>query len=150
MAFGIFKKAAGAAVNEVKAASGENTDFLEAACAGAAIIAMGDGTATKDEKAKALSLLINHKKLGSIYKSTDIEKMLDQMFKMAEDSSGRNQLARELSEIKQLPNAKTMCEDVYLIAKDIAGGDGGTDSGEQAMLGKLATLLGVNPDDFLF
>jgi tellurite resistance protein len=150
MAFGLFKKTVGAAVNEVKAASGENTNFLEAMCAGAAITAMGDGNATKDEKAKALSLLINHKKLGNTYKSPDIEKMLDSMFRMAEDSSGRNQLARELSEIKSLPNAKEMCEDVYLLCRDIAGGDGGVDAGEQAILTKMATLLGVNPDDFLF
>jgi tellurite resistance protein len=149
---GILKKAAGAAATEIKGANGENSDALEAACAAAALAAAGDGDIGSSEKSKALQLIKNNKRVGSIYREADIERLLDLYFKKAEDGSGRNELSRELGELKTHPNAKVMQEDCYLIAKDVCTDPktGEIDPKEQVMLDKIAKVLNVNPDDFLF
>jgi tellurite resistance protein len=150
--FGLLKKAAGAAATEIKGANGENSDALEAACAAAALAAAGDGDIGSSEKAKALQLIKNNKRVGGIYKESDIERLLDLYFKKAEDGSGRNELARELGDLKSHPNAKVMQEDCYLIAKDVCTDPktGLIDDKEQVMLDKIAKVLNVNPDDFSF
>lgn len=55
MVFGALKRAAQAAFSgvtrELNAAYGENTDFLEAVCASAALVAMADGEIEPEEEA---------------------------------------------------------------------------------------------------
>ncbi len=132
--FGVLKKALGAGSREVAAAYGENKDFLEAVCASVALVAAADGDIEETERQKATRLIINHPDLSRLYKQTDIEQTLDAMFKRAKEASGRQQLAREIDDIKSRPNAAKMAEDVYLIALDIAGADGEVEAAEDAVL----------------
>lgn len=152
MVFGLLKKAAGAAANEVNAARNENVDALEALAASAALAAAGDGDIGSSERARGLALIKKHKKMAGVYKEADIERVVEAMFKQAEDGQGRNQLARELKDVVANGNNKEICEDCYLIAKEVCKDPqtGEIDPKEEAQLAKIANLLGVNPDDFLF
>jgi tellurite resistance protein TerB len=143
--------AAGAAATEIKGANGENTDALEALSAAAALAAAGDGDIGSNEKAKGLSLIKKHKRIASIYKESDVEKIVEAFFKQAEDSQGRQQLARELKDVVGDDKFKEIREDCYLIAKEVClGADGKIDDAEQKQLDRIAKLLGVNPEDFEF
>lgn len=148
--FGMFKRAAAAATQEVKAEYGENKDFLEAVCAAAALVAAADGDIEESERRKVVSLITNHATLGKLYQQPAIEATADIMFKRAKDSSGRQQLARELDDIKSRPNGATMAEDVYLLAVDIATADGEVEPQEDVVLKKIAARLGVDPAKFDF
>lgn len=150
MVLGFLKKVGGAAAKEVKAEYGENKDFLEAVCAASALVAAADGEIEESEKRKVLSIISNHAQLGKLYQQNVIEATADTMFKRAKDSSGRQQLARELDDIKSRPQGAQMAEDVYLIAVDIALADGEIEPAEKDVLGKIANRLGVDPSKFEF
>ncbi|OYZ97692.1 MAG: hypothetical protein B7X99_13660 [Rhizobiales bacterium 17-65-6] len=148
--FGVLKKALGAGSREVAAAYGENKDFLEAVCAGVALVAAADGDIEENERQKAVRILTNHQDLSKLYKQPDIEQTLETMFRRAREASGRQQLAREIDDIKSRPNGAKMAEDVYLVALDIAYADGELEPAEEAVLKKLAARLGVDPSRFEF
>lgn len=148
--FGALKKAFGAGAREVRAEYGENKDFLEAVCAGVAIVAAADGEIEESERQKAIKIVTNHATLSKLYKQNDIEQILETMFKRAKDASGRQQLARELDDIKGRPDGTQMAEDVYLIAADIAMADGELEPQEEVVLKKLANRLGIDPSRFEF
>lgn len=147
---GFLKKVAGATAKEVKAEYGENKDFLEAVCAASALVAAADGDIEESEKRKVLAIVSNHAQLGKLYQQNVIEATADTMFKRAKDSSGRQQLARELDDIKSRPQGAQMAEDVYLIAVDIALADGEIEPQEKDVLAKIANRLGVDPAKFEF
>jgi tellurite resistance protein len=71
-------------------------------------------------------------------------------FKLAKDASGRQQLARELDDIKTRPNGQQMADDVYLISLDIANADGELEDEEKKVLASLAKRLNVDPAKFEF
>ena len=148
--FGVLKRAFSAGATEVKAEYGENKDFLEAVLAAVALVAAADGDIEESERRKAVSIVTNHQTLGKLYKQNDIETTAELMFKRAKDVSGRQQLARELDDIKSRPNGTSMAEDVYLIALDIANADGEVEPQEDVVLKKIAARLGVDPNKFDF
>lgn len=148
--FGALKKAFAAGATEVKAEYGQNKDFLEAVCAGVALVAAADGDIEDSERTKATRIITNHATLGKLYKQNDIEQCAEAMFRRAKDASGRAQLARELDDIKGRENGSQMAEDVYLVAVDIAAADGEVEPEEEAVLKKLANRLGVDPSRFEF
>lgn len=152
--FGALKRMAGAVAGsvarEVKAEYGESKDFLEAVCAGAALVAYADGELEDAERSKIVSTILNNATLGKIYQQNVIEQTTDAMFKRAKDASGRQGLARELDDIKGRPGAAQMAEDVYLICLDVAGADGEVEPEEEVVLKKLASRLGVDPSRFDF
>lgn len=148
--FGMLKKSFGAAAKEVKAEYGENKDFLEAVCAGSALVAAADGEVEESERRKLVSIISNHAALSKLYQANVIEATAETMFKRAKDSSGRQQLARELDDIKSRPNGAQMAEDVYLIAVDIANSDGEVEPQEAEVLKKIAARLGIDTSKFDF
>lgn len=150
MVFGLLKKVAGGAAREVSAEYSGNKDFLEAVCAAAALVAAADGDIEESEKRKVVSLITNHPTLGKLYKQTDIESTSDAMLKRAKEFSGRQQLARELDDIKGRPNGAQMAEDAYGVALDIAHADGELEPQEAEVLKKIAARLGVDPSRFEF
>lgn len=150
MVFGALKKAFGAGAKEIKAEYGENKDFLEAILAASALVAAADGEIEESERRKVISIVTNHATLSKLYQSNVIEATAETMFKRAKDASGRNQLARELDDIKSRPNAAQMAEDVYLVALDIANADGEVEPEEEAVLKKIAARLGIDTSKFEF
>ena len=152
--FGAFKRMAGAVAGsitrEVKAEYGESKDFLEAVCAGAALVAYADGELEEAERKAIVALIQNNPTLGKIYQSAQIEQVAADMFRRAQSASGRQGLARELDDLKGRPNAAQMADDVYLICLDIANADGELEAEEEVVLKKLASRLGVDPSKFDF
>jgi tellurite resistance protein len=148
--FGALKKAFGAGVKEVQADYSQNRDYLEAVLAAAALVANADGELEDSEKQKVLKIVGNHPVLSKFYKQNDIEAVAETMFKRAKDASGRQQLARELDDIKSRPDAAQMSEDIYLIALDIANADGELEPEEEVVLKKIAARLGVDASKFDF
>lgn len=144
------KKAFKAGATEVSAAYGENKDFLEAVCAAVALVSAADGDIEESERRKALSIITNHSTLGKLYKQNDIETTCERMFKLAKDASGRQQLARELDDIKGRANGAQMADDVYLVALDIANADGEVEPQEEVVLKKIAARMGVDASRFDF
>lgn len=148
--FGMMKKILAAGGKEIKAEYGQNKDFLEAVCAACALVAAADGDIEESEKRKVVSIVTGHATLGKLYQQNVIEQTAETMFRRAKDVSGRNQLARELDDIKGRPDGATMAEDVYLIALDIANADGEIEPQEDVVLKKIATRLGVDASKFEF
>lgn len=147
--FGALKKAFKAGAKEVQADYSQNKDYLEAVCAAAALVAMADGEIEDSERSKVVRVLGNHQTLGKMYQQNVIEQTAETMFKRARDFSGRQALARELDDIKGR-DAGAMCEDVYLIALDVAHADGELEAAEADVLKKIASRLGVDPARFDF
>lgn len=148
--FGILKKTFSAATKEVKAEYGQNKDFLEAVLAASALVAAADGDIEESERRKVVSIIAGHPTLSKLYQGHIVEQTADVMFKRAKDMSGRQQLARELDDIKTREGGPQMAEDVYLIALDIAMSDGEMEPAEDAVLKKIAARLGVDASKFDF
>lgn len=148
--FGALKRALGAGAREVQADYSKNKDYLEAVCAAAALVAFADGDLEDTERSKVIKLVTGHPVLGKMYQQTVIENTIDEMFKRAKDGAGRQQLARELGDIKGRPEGAQMAEDVYLIAADVASADGEVEPKEEEVLKKIANLLAVDPSKFVF
>lgn len=148
--FGSLKKAFGAGAKEIKAEYSENKDFLEAVLAASALVAAADGDIEEQERRKVISVVSNHATLSKLYASNVIESTADTMFKRAKDASGRNQLARELDDVKNRTGGQQMAEDAYLIALDIAGADGELEPAEVEVLKKIAARLNVDTSKFDF
>lgn len=148
--FNLLKRSVGAAAKEVKADYSQNKDFLEAVLAASALVAAADGDIEEAERRKVISIVSNHPQLSKLYQSKIIEETAEAMFKRAKDASGRQQLARELDDIKNRPDGQQMAEDAYLIAQDIAFSDGELEPAEEQVLKKIANRLGVDPSKFEF
>ncbi|HZG29922.1 MAG TPA: TerB family tellurite resistance protein [Ensifer sp.] len=146
----MMKKILAAGGKEIKAEYGQNKDFLEAVCAACALVAAADGDIEESEKRKVVSIVTGHATLGKLYQQGVIEQTAETMFRRAKDVSGRQQLARELDDIKGRQDGATMAEDVYLIALDIANADGEIEPQEDVVLKKIATRLGVDASKFEF
>jgi tellurite resistance protein TerB len=69
------------------------------------------------------------------------------MLALAKTVSGKQSLARQLDDIK---GNSQMCEDVYLIAADIANSDGELEPAEKETLAKIAKRLNVDVSKFEF
>jgi tellurite resistance protein len=112
-------------------------------------VASSDGATSDEERQKAIRVISNHKDLSSLYKPDEIEKTLDRMLKLAKDFSGKQQLARELDDIKGRSNG-AMCDDAYAMAVDIAMADGSISESEQKVLNTIAKRLNVDTAKFEF
>lgn len=144
------KAALGAASKEVQADYSENKDYLEAVCAGSALVANADGELEDAERQKVIKICTGHPVLSKFYQRDAIEKCVETMFKRSLDASGRQSLARELDDIKSRPNGAQMAEDVYLVCVDVANADGQVEPEEEVVLKKIAARLGVDPSKFDF
>ena len=145
--FSALKNVISSGVREINADYGKNTDFLEAVCGAAALVANADGSIDDTERSKAVSVISNHSTLKTLYKVDVIKSVLETAFGRAKDASGRQEIARSLEKVKE--NSK-MSEDAYLVAVDIANADGKVGPEEETMLAKIASRLGVNAKDLDF
>nr|DAM62815.1 MAG TPA: terB [Caudoviricetes sp.] len=150
MVFGALKKAFGAGAKEIKKEYGASKDFLEAVCAASALVAAADGDISESERRKVTSIIINHPELSKLYQGSAIEDVTERMFKLAKERSGRNQLAREMDDILNLPDGAKMAEDAYLVACDIADADGEVSKEEEEVLKKIADRLRIDTSKFDF
>ncbi len=118
------------------------TDFLEAVCAAAALVAAADGEIDDKEIAAALQAVKSNPKLAQAFKQSEIEKTMDAMLKRAQSGRvGRASLLKELTDVKKDAD---FSDTAYLTALDVADADGNISSQEKAVLANIAKTLNVS------
>ncbi len=124
----------------------KNKDFLNAAMAGSALIAMADGSVSSDEKQKMIKFIESHDAL-SIFPTNDV-------IKAFQDFVGQIEFDKDIGEAKAyqaLGKMKSNAEASRLLVRmiiAIASADGDFDAAEKKVAIKIAKELAINPSEF--
>lgn len=124
-----------------------NTDFLEAVCASAALVAAADGEIKDDEIKSTTAVVSSNPSLSKAFTPATIERTIDAMLKRAQ--AGRTGRLGLYKEIEQVSANAELSELVFVAALDVAEADGGVGDKEQQVLREVAKKLGVNPSNYL-
>ena len=134
--------------NELKteALKFKNKDFLNAAMAGSALVAMADGGISSEEKQKMIKFIENNDAL-SIFTTSDV-------IKAFQDFVGQLEFDKEIGEAKAyqaIGKMKSNVEASRLLVRmiiAIASSDGLFDSDEKKVAIKIARELALDPSEF--
>ncbi len=134
--------------NELKteALKYKNKDFLNAAMAGSALIAMADGSVSSEEKQKMIKFIESHDAL-SIFTTSDV-------IKAFQDFVGQLEFDKDIGEAKAyeaLGKMKSNAQASRLLVRmiiGIASSDGDFDHAEKRAAIKIAQELGIDPAEF--
>ena len=134
--------------NELKteALKFKNKDFLNAAMAGSALVAMADGSISSDEKQKMIKFIESNDAL-SIFTTSDV-------IKAFQDFVGQLEFDKDIGEAKAyqaIGKMKSNTEASRLLIRmiiSIASSDGLFDNDEKKVAVKIAKELGINPSEF--
>lgn len=124
----------------------KNKDFLNAAMAGSALIAMADGSVSSEEKQKMVKFIESNEAL-SIFTTTDV-------IKAFQDFVSQLEFDKDIGEAKAyqaLGRMKSNAEASRLLVRmiiAIATSDGNFDANEQRVASRIARELGLNPAEF--
>ena len=134
--------------NELKteALKFKNKDFLNAAMAGSALIAMADGSISSTEKQKMIKFIESNDAL-SIFTTSDV-------IKAFQDFVSQLEFDKEIGEAKAyqaIGKMKSNTEASRLLVRmiiAIASSDGNFDHDEKKIAVKIAKELAINPSEF--
>jgi tellurite resistance protein TerB len=134
--------------NELKteALKFKNKDFLNAAMAGSALIAMADGSISSEEKQKMIKFIESNDTL-SIFTTSDV-------IKAFQDFVGQLEFDKDIGEAKAyqaLGKMKSNAQAARLLIRmiiAIASSDGNFDDMEKKVAVKIAKELGIDPAEF--
>ena len=134
--------------NELKngALKFKNKDFLNAAMAGSALIAMADGTISSEEKQKMVKF-IEHNDALSVFTNKDV-------IAAFQDFVGQIEFDQDIgsaSAYKAIAKMKSNDEAARLLIRmiiSIGSSDGNFDADEKKIAVKIAKELGLNPAEF--
>ncbi|MDD5630734.1 MAG: tellurite resistance TerB family protein [Methylococcales bacterium] len=134
--------------NELKteALKFKNKDFLNAAMAGSALIAMADGSISSTEKQKMIKFIESNDAL-SIFTTSDV-------IKAFQDFVGQLEFDKEIGEAKAyqaIGKMKSNTEASRLLVRmiiAIASSDGLFDNDEKKIAIKIAKELAIDPSEF--
>lgn len=134
--------------NELKteALKFKNKEFLEAAMAGSALIAMADGKISSEEKQKMIKFIENHDAL-SIFTTSDVIKAFQDFVSQIEFDKDIGEAKAFLAIGKMKSNNEAGRLLVRMIIA-IASADGDFDAQEQVVAVKIAKELALNPAEF--
>lgn len=124
----------------------KNKDFLNAAMAGSALVAMADGSITGEEKQKMIKFIESNEAL-SVFTTSDV-------IKAFQDFVGQLEFDKDIGEAKAyqaLGKIKSNNEAARLLIRmiiAIASSDGNFDAAEKKVAVKIANELGVNAAEF--
>jgi tellurite resistance protein TerB len=148
MSFESFLNQLKSKANELKteALKYKNKDFLNAAMAGSALIAMADGSISSEEKQKMIKFIESNDAL-SIFTTSDV-------IKAFQDFVGQLEFDKDIGEAKAYQALGKMKSDAaasrllvrMIIA--IASSDGIFDGDEKKVAAKIAKELAINPSEF--
>lgn len=118
------------------------TDFLEAVCAAAALIAAADGEIEDSEVKATVKAVKANKALSAGFDATAVEAAINKML----DRAGGGRVGRMglWDEIREVAKDPEMAQAVVLTALDVAEGDGEIEPEEKAVLDRLAKELSVD------
>ena len=134
--------------NELKteALKFKNKDFLNAAMAGSALVAMADGSISSEEKQKMIKFIESNDAL-SIFTTSDV-------IKAFQDFVGQLEFDKDIGEAKAyqaIGKMKSNTEASRLLIRmiiSIASSDGLFDNDEKKVAVKIAKELGIDPTEF--
>jgi tellurite resistance protein TerB len=134
--------------NELKteALKFKNKDFLNAAMAGSALVAMADGSISSEEKQKMIKFIESNDAL-SIFSTSDV-------IKAFQDFVGQLEFDKDIGEAKAyqaIGKMKSNTEASRLLIRmiiAIASSDGLFDNDEKKVVIKIAKELGIDPAEF--
>jgi tellurite resistance protein TerB len=134
--------------NELKteALKFKNKDFLNAAMAGSALIAMADGSISSEEKQKMIKFIENNDAL-SIFTISDVIKAFQEFVSQLEFDKdiGEAQAYQALGKMKSNSEASRLLIRMIIA---IAASDGNFDAQERNIASKIAKELGLQPSEF--
>ncbi|MFT5643641.1 MAG: tellurite resistance protein TerB [Janthinobacterium sp.] len=142
-------------LNKLKTKAGElktealkykNKDFLDAAMAGSALVAMADGSISADEKQKMVKFIENHDAL-SIFTTNDVIKAFQDFVSQIEFDKdiGEAKAYQALGKMKSKPEAARLLVRMTIA---IASSDGDFDAMEKKVAVKIAKEMGISPAEF--
>jgi tellurite resistance protein TerB len=148
MSFDSFLSQLKTKANELKteALKFKNKDFLNAAMAGSALVAMADGSISSEEKQKMIKFIENNDAL-SIFTTSDV-------IKAFQDFVGQLEFDKDIGEAKAyqaLGKMKSDTEASRLLVRmiiAIASSDGLFDNDEKKIAVKIAKELAIDPSEF--
>jgi tellurite resistance protein TerB len=148
MSFDSFLSQLKSKANELKteALKFKNKDFLNAAMAGSALIAMADGSISASEKQKMIKFIESNDAL-SIFTTSDV-------IKAFQDFVGQLEFDKDIGEAKAyqaIGKMKSNIEASRLLVRmiiSIASSDGNFDADERKIAAKIAKELAINPAEF--
>ena len=134
--------------NELKteALKFKNKDFLNAAMAGSALVAMADGSISSEEKQKMIKFIESNDAL-SIFTTSDV-------IKAFQDFVGQLEFDKDIGEAKAyqaIGKMKSNTESSRLLIRmiiSIASSDGLFDNDEKKVAVKIAKELALDPSEF--
>jgi len=134
--------------NELKteALKFKNKEFLNAAMAGSALIAMADGSISAEEKQKMIKFIESNDAL-SIFSTSDV-------IKAFQDFVGQLEFDKDIGEAKAyeaLGKMKSNAQAARLLVRmiiAIASADGNFDATEKKIASKIARELAIDPAEF--
>jgi tellurite resistance protein TerB len=124
----------------------KNKDFLNAAMAGSALVAMADGSVSSEEKQKMIKFIESHDAL-SIFTTSDV-------IKAFQDFVGQLEFDKDIGEAKAyeaLGKMRSNEQASRLLIRmiiGIASSDGNFDDGEKKVAIRIANELGIDPAEF--
>ena len=148
MSFDTFLSQLKTKANELKteALKFKNKDFLNAAMAGSALIAMADGSISSEEKQKMIKFIESNDAL-SIFTTSDV-------IKAFQDFVGQLEFDKDIGEAKAyqaIGKMKSNSEASRLLVRmiiAIASSDGLFDNDEKKVAVKIANELALDPAEF--
>jgi tellurite resistance protein TerB len=148
MSFDSFLSQLKTKANELKteALKFKNKDFLNAAMAGSALVAMADGSISSEEKQKMIKFIESNDAL-SIFTTSDV-------IKAFQDFVGQLEFDKDIGEAKAyqaIGKMKSNTEASRLLVRmiiAIASSDGNFDDQEKKIAVKIAKELAIDPSEF--
>ena len=123
-----------------------NKSFLESVVAGCVLVAYADGVARAEEKQKMMGFLRTNPIL-SVYSTEDVIAIFD---KYAKQFDFDHQIG-QASALQAVAKVKDKSDEARLMVRvccAIGAADGNFDDNEKAIVRKICTELGLNPQDF--
>jgi len=134
--------------NELKteALKFKNKDFLNAAMAGSALVAMADGSISPEEKQKMIKFIENNDAL-SIFTTSDVIKAFQDFVGQLEFDKdiGEAKAYQAIGKMKSNPEASRLLVRMIIA---IASSDGLFDNDEKKVAVKIAKELALDPSEF--
>ena len=124
----------------------KNKNFLNAAMAGSALLALADGDISSDEKKKMLKFIENYEPL-SVFKATDIISSFGDFVTQLEFDQDLGE-AKALEAIGKMKGNEAAAKLIMRLVIAIGAADGDFDKDEQAMARRIANELGLNAAEF--
>lgn len=124
----------------------KNKDFLNAAMAGSALVAMADGSVSPEEKQKMIKFIENNDAL-SVFSTADVIKAFQEFVGQLEFDKdiGEAKAFQALGKMKSNVDASRLLVRMIIA---VAASDGNFDANEKAVARRISKELNINPVEF--